>query len=262
MGLWDVVFSSRSRPRQSSRQNRSDNTDDGQEENKSVPIGRDPLLDGWRPWIAYRDSADAYSERWVRVFRVLPSHLIGHCELRRSQRTFRLDRIIELSDPRSGGVIENPFDYFEPFFEKVTESHASAKQDGFGRALKVIEAIGDELRVLTFVAEIDGRFGAAEMNIILKVAEILTKDAGLSLTKRDLSNLKKWLKLQDPDEAALRSAVQRIANRRQLSFTDLWELAEIVSGIDGKIHERERDAIKVLREAMEAEFASAAETVH
>ncbi len=90
----------------------------------------------------------------------------------------------------------------------------------------------------------------------------MTKDAGLSLTKRDLSNLKKWLKLQDPDEAALRSAVQRIANRRQLSFTDLWELAEIVSGIDGKIHERERDAIKVLREAMEAEFASAAETVH
>ena len=261
MGLWDAVFSSRNRPIANSRSNYSDEPEDGDEERTLRPIANDPHLEGWRLWIAYRDSGNAYSERWIRVLRVEPSYLIGHCELRRSQRTFRLDRIIQLSDSRTGEIIENPSEYFEPFFEKVAEGIARSKHDKFSHALAVLDSIGDELKVLSFVAEIDGRFGTKEMEVILRVADILAKERGLSLTKRELSNLKKWIKLQDPDEETLRNALRRIESRSLLTFDELWELVEITCEIDGKVHQKEIEGLSLLRKAMESEFLSTARLI-
>jgi uncharacterized tellurite resistance protein B-like protein len=222
---------------------------------------RDPRFDGWRLWISYADFDGSKSERWVRVFRIVSrqfnEYLIGHCELRDSIRTFRIDRIIEVAD--RDGEIHEPHEFFRPYLPAIEgRSSGPDRKRGFGKALHIIDQIGDDLKILAFVSEADGRMGNKEAEVIIRYASLRSNDLGLDINKADTVDLRRWLKLQNPDAATLKSSIARVAKRKTLTFEGLWELCSIVVEVDGKIHDSEIIAMSEVKNAIEEEYDLAA----
>lgn len=56
----------------------------------------------------YRDRNGDVTDRVLEVNRYSAEHLVGYCALRRCQRTFRIDRIVnsEVIDTTTGEVID------------------------------------------------------------------------------------------------------------------------------------------------------------
>ena len=260
MSLIEIVFGRRKQSDPPGRSNSSKSSlDDHDIEDSSEE--RDPRFDGWRIWIRYSDFEGATSERWVRVYRIASrqfnDYLVGHCELRNATRTFRVDRIMEVAD--RDGEIHDARDFFQPYLSDVKGRSAGPdRHRGFGRALHIIDQIGDDLKMLAFISESDVRMGNKEADIIMKYAALRAQDLGLDFSKADTVDLRRWMKLQNPDVTTMRSSIARIAKRKTGTFDDLWDMASIVVEIDGKIHDAELAAMNELRGALEEEFAAAA----
>lgn len=221
---------------------------------------RNSHFDGWRLWIRYCDIEGNASNRWVRIYRIESrpnaDYLVGHCELRKATRSFRIDRIVEIAD--KDGELHEPADFFKPYISPVQlRSSGPDRSRPFGKALKIIDMIGDDLKILAFIAEADGSFGNREADVLTKYAMYRAAEAGLELNKSDSVDLRKWMKMQNPDELTIRSSIRRIASRRTMTFDDLWDLANIVVEVDGKIKKSEQAALNELRSTLESEFNAA-----
>jgi len=71
------------------------------------PVLETALLEGQRVWMRYRDSHGRISERWVDPLDVTSrgrtAYLVAYCHRHGEQRTFRLDRILEMQlEPNLG----------------------------------------------------------------------------------------------------------------------------------------------------------------
>lgn len=263
MGLLEIVFGRRKSADPFGRRNASTSSSDTSDYEEGSEE-RDPRFDGWRIWIAYADFEGARSERWIRVYRIVSrqfnDYLVGHCELRKAIRTFRIDRILEVAD--RDGEVHEPRDFFRPYLSDVEgRSSGPDRKRGFGKALHIIDQVGDDLKILAFVSESDGRMGKKEADIIMQYAALRAKDMGLDINKTDIVDLRKWLKVQNPDGLALRSSIARAAKRKTTTFDDLWEMCSIVVEIDGKIQDAEREAMRELKLALEEEYATAARAI-
>ncbi len=60
------------------------------------PALREALQSRRRLWLRYMNESGGFTERWVEPLDVSESYLIAYCHLRQAQRTFRLDRILEM----------------------------------------------------------------------------------------------------------------------------------------------------------------------
>src|SRR5437868_13892199 len=123
----------------------------------------DFALAGMRVGIAYKDERGLRSKRVIRLRRLdageYASYLRAFCELRKDERTFRLDRIDTLYDPSTGEILGDPDKFFSPYIEKsLLEEERTAEKSRFRRAWAAIDALRDELAVLILVARADGRF--------------------------------------------------------------------------------------------------------
>lgn len=80
---------------------------------------------------SYSDVAGEVTRRAVLCWRTWTAHgeyyLRGLCFLRRSLRTFRIDRMTDLQNARTGGVIANPTAFFAEFIP-----YAPAPHEGYG----------------------------------------------------------------------------------------------------------------------------------
>ncbi|QVR48669.1 hypothetical protein [Stenotrophomonas phage BUCT609] len=56
----------------------------------------------------YIDAKGDKTERHVNVDTIGPAHIVGFCRLRKSRRTFRIDRIVraEMVDTETGEIID------------------------------------------------------------------------------------------------------------------------------------------------------------
>lgn len=224
---------------------------------------RNSRHDGWRIHIEYADIEGALSARWVRVYRLetrqFADYLVGHCELRGETRTFRLDRIKSLAD--ANGELHEPRDFFAPYLEYPAGRSAGAdRHTPFGRALHIIDRIGDEMRLLAFVAEADGKIGNKEANLIMRIVELRASDIGFELKKSEIVDLRRWMKLQRPDENTMHAAISRMARSNSDSYDEVWSLVEIIAEADGKIAPAELEALRSIRSAMDAEYTAARAT--
>ena len=108
------------------------------------------------------------------------------------------------------------------------------------RIHRLLEFVKDELLVLTFVARADGKLGRFENDILNRYATERANDFQIPLVDEDVSDIKKWLKLQSPQPDEIAAVVDRIADSGTLSPNELWELIELVVSIDGKISKVEK----------------------
>lgn len=121
-----------------------------------------------------------------------------------------------------------------------------AKPVASGRVRSLLEHTQDELLVLAFAARADNKLGRLEADILQKYAEERARDFAISLVDEDVQDLKRWCKQQSPTSEEVEAAIHRLADEEHFSPGELWELIEIVLGIDGKISKKEHAAASEL----------------
>lgn len=110
------------------------------------------------------------------------------------------------------------------------------------RSRRLIEAISDELIVLIYAAKSDNKLGRFEHDILSKYAELRAQDLRISLDDKEIAEMRRWCKAQDPGSEDAEAAIMRLAERPQADAEGLWEMIEIVLTIDGKVTKGEKAA--------------------
>jgi hypothetical protein len=228
----DEVIARRRQPDPEGYRNSADASDDAGDFDTD-DNSRQASLDGLRIWISYRDIKGAESGRWVRIYRIerrlAVDYLVAHCELRDQTRTFRLDRIAQVAD--RSGEMHDPALFFRPH-APVVRVRKSQRDTGFDRALRLIDHVGDDLKVLAFMGEADGRFGKKEVDVLMRYAAYRAAELVIDLEPQDKEALRRWIKALNPDGKTLRAAISRIAARGFTTVQDLWELSGLVASAD------------------------------
>ena len=109
-----------------------------------------------------------------------------------------------------------------------------------GRVRSLLERTKDELLVLTYAARADNKVGRLESQILNNYAAERARDLRVSLVDEDVADIKRWCKEQAPTSEEVEAAIHRLSDEERFSPAELWELIEIVLGIDGKISKTER----------------------
>lgn len=214
-----------------------------------------PHLAGMRFGIVYCDSSGHLSERTIQVRSVERKHgsdyIYAYCESRQSDRTFCVDRIVRAIDLGSGEIIDNTHGYFTPLFDLyVTEVYAKRRDKDFMQVRRLIDSLGDELIVLKLIAEVDGRFGIKERDLLLKYAAVRADEIDLHLSDFDNDVLLRWLKMQRPTESEAEKTISRLSTRRPAALDDIRHVVEIVAEIDGKVTIEEKLAFQAIQLAI------------
>ncbi|WP_156521719.1 WYL domain-containing protein [Croceicoccus pelagius] len=116
--------------------------------------------------IEYEDAAGKTSQRVITCrqlqVRADKSYVQAYCHHRRAHRSFRLDRVIEIFDPRTGETL-SPVDAFFAQFDpnKVTKSGLS-----WGLSVRQRADLVSLLNALVFLARCDRDFHPAEVESI------------------------------------------------------------------------------------------------
>jgi uncharacterized tellurite resistance protein B-like protein len=127
-----------------------------------APVMDMDALEGVAVALHYRDVEGELSRRVVLCRSLIPpppGYLQGHCQLRNANRTFRLDRIQQLVNLSTGEVIEERD--FRALFGSVDENR---------RLRDVTQQIGPAIKVLVFLASVDGTLHEAEQSVIRSFA--------------------------------------------------------------------------------------------
>ena len=211
-----------------------------------------PLAAGSRVGLIYRDADGHVSRRVVQISSVNADELSGHCELRDAYRTFFIDRIEALVDTRTGEMFEDS-DELLALLQAGSVQIGQASQipsSGFEKGVRLIEEIGDELRVLIFVAESDGQFADAEEDILIRYSRARGEDVSIELSDGDLAVLRKWMRAQNPNQHVVEASISRLADRGVSELESVWEVAEILIEADGVVDPGEITALSAIREAL------------
>lgn len=125
--------------------------------------------------LSYRDASGSATERHVTVRECDTTnpagYLIGHCQLRDSIRTFRMDRIKRAIDVETGEVITSLTDYAA---KKYAESPVAALDS-------LLADSADALRALFYIGKADGRFTAKEKQVFLAYCQQASGDERITL---------------------------------------------------------------------------------
>lgn len=211
-----------------------------------------PLAAGSRFGLIYKDADGHVSRRVVQISSVNADELSGHCELRDAYRTFFIDRIEALVDTRTGEIFEDSDDLLALLQAGDIEIGQAPEisSSGLEKGVRLIEEIGDELRVLMFVAESDGKFARAEEEILLKYSKIRGEEVSIELSGADLAVLRKWMRAQRPNQQVIEASISRLADRGVSELESVWEVAEILIEADGVVDPGEITALSAIREAL------------
>lgn len=133
----------------------------------------------------YVDSQGRISQRIVDARECDTSapdgYLVGFCHLRRSVRTFRLDRIQSAVDMGTGEVISS----LREFAEDKYQNSPIAAMDA------LYKSHADALRVLLYIGKADGRFTAKEKQFFLDFC--LTVQPGGKIDMETINDLFKYI---------------------------------------------------------------------
>ena len=117
--------------------------------------------------IHYEDGAGERSHRVVQVKGVQARgedrYLYGFCELRNGFRSFRIDRIVEIVDMRTGEVPEDPQAYLAPLIDLAKPPRSPTRRKATDGLLA--ESVNG-LVVLIYFANSDGELHPAERAIL------------------------------------------------------------------------------------------------
>jgi tellurite resistance protein len=199
-------------------------------------------------------------------------YIRGFCTIREALRTFRVDRMAELEEVRSGRKIGDPHDYFEIYadghapvrrrrqgasswtsrlyleFETLTEDQLAALAARKQLMHRVRHTCIDGLKVLAHIALIDGVATEEERNIELSYVESRLAMAGFDHNGEIVDAMADVaFALAVPPNSYSRSC-NRVASD-QAHFDLVLSIAITLAGIDGRIDEGESKALRRLLRA-------------
>lgn len=115
----------------------------------------------------------------------------------------------------------------------------------------IVSEIGPELRILCMVAAADGRIQAQEREIIERFSEIRARDLGLEPDEGEAAHALRWARRKVPSEFDAARIIGALSVDRPDALPALWEMIEIVAGMDSNIKVSERETIQKLRDLID-----------
>lgn len=200
------------------------------DEDLPIPTG-DPALPAVI-MIRYHSSHGEVSERAVAIHHVWRDagelYLQGVCQLRHALRTFRVDRIEELTCLATGEVSDRPADWL---------AHHAFLQiaDAADYTPHALRGCRDQLAVLAFVARADGCLDPDEVEVCCDLVMLSTEK------QIDRAHVGRYLKRLTPTAVDLEGAVDRLsrhaekwdalrrAMRRLVDADRVWPIEEQLS---------------------------------
>lgn len=209
------------------------------------------VLDGIRLEIGYVDAEGRRTNRLVTCKRLVHGEdgdrLQAFCHTRRTDRTFLLDRIAEAANHSTGRRIEDIRAFFTPFAEQAGEL-----DEDHGATRKVLVAVGDELRILAFIAKADETLHQAEDNLISVFVRSRAESLGHEVAGNyDHARVMDWFRHQMPDIEVIERSVLRVAKRSEAELGHIWEIAAKVMEADGTVSPNELDRLHALAHAVD-----------
>ncbi len=209
------------------------------------------LLDGIRLEVSYEDAQSLRTNRLITCKRIVHSEdgdrLLAFCHTRRNDRTFLISRIQEAAEHSSGRRISDIPTFFAPLIEQ-----AGDLDDDHGTTREVIMAIGDELRILAFIAKADMSLHKAEDELTSLFVRQRAESLGHEIAGNyDHAKVMDWFRHQIPDLDVLERAVLRVAKRSESELGHVWELAAQVMEADGIVRAEELDRLHQLAQAVD-----------
>jgi len=216
----------------------------------------EPLLDGLTVGISYEDTGGNVSERLVNAIRLVDApggrYLWAYCQLRQDYRAFDLSRIKQIRDYRTGAQTEDAAGFFAPYLT-TSVADGMPQTDYEARATReVLGLIGDELRILAFVAMADRHFDEREEVLISDFVRVRAGQLGQDvLDHYDHDKVIQWVRAQRPTFESLERAVERLSRLGTWELRALWDLSNDIVKADERVDYEELRAMDDLYTAID-----------
>jgi hypothetical protein len=190
--------------------------------------------------LTYKDSKGKTIDRSVSISGYDGSaYLKGFCNLRNSNRTFRIDRILNAIDTETREKINNVPDHL---LDKYRKSPEYVISNVFKKHLDII-------KVLFYVGRADGQLQAAERKIIYHTIRSIAKNK--ELTDSDIGNFFKKLKV--PNFQGFKIAFGRVCKKQPKQTLQLYYTAKKIVATQKTIHAKEAEALEYMKKMMKKE---------
>ena len=210
------------------------------------------VLDGMRIEIGYVDASGRRTDRVISCKRIVQAEdgerLLAFCHLRRTDRMFLLSRIEDVVDHTTG----QPYQSITAFLEPFLGGDGGDDGDVLKATRSLLVAIGDELRILAFMAQADHALRREEDDLVSSYMRSRAEELGHEVSAHyDHAKVMDWFRSQAPDLNVLERAVERVAARSGAQLGGLWQLAATVMESDGEVTPEELDRLHELAAAIE-----------
>jgi hypothetical protein len=221
-------------------------------------------LEGLTIGISYRDGRGDPSFRVIRCHRLSSKdglyYIQAECQLRKAARTFRLDRIVEVTDYSTGEVIADVAGFFSIYLEEDQAVDVAVSRKSRPKAPsswlaptsqnpRVAAAFRDGARILLYLAMSDGHLHEAERALVINYSVARLKR--LKQPPLDPESIvRRWVDNHVPSRASAFSALGRIS----LNYEDGAELGHALVDLilaDGEATDGEMSAAWGLVKALE-----------
>ena len=212
------------------------------------PPEPEPLLEGLTIGVTYEDAEGNISERLVNSVRLMDTpdgqFLWAYCHLRKDFRAFRLGRIRQVRDYKTGAHTEDVEAFFRPYRSQAQQDDTLHTDYGSRATREVLGLIGDELRILAFVAMADRHFDAREEALISEFIRRRAGQLGPEVAENyDHGHVLDWMRAQKPTFAGLERAVERLSLLGEWELRALWDLSNDIVQADERV---EADEIRAM----------------
>lgn len=218
----------------------------------------DALTNAWAADLActikYRDAADAISVRRISVNGLARKYgqlyLSCFCHERRAPRSFRVDRIIDAWDSRTGEIID-----IAAWAEEIASAAAvEVAQEAAARNGSAVKPTSggrtpygrcaDGLRVLRFLAAVDNHEHRDEMKVIEAYVRVMCDGAavGLPSVRVDAATQARWISRQNPTPATFMASARKVFADSSEHAALVLDCALRVIEADGAVSAEERDS--------------------
>lgn len=167
--------------------------------------------------LAYCDASGHRSQRVVSCASVRMSasgetYLRARCHLRDDWRSFRLDRIAEVTDYRTGEIISDVAGFFAAFQPAARrQAPVSAEQQAPDATRRLIERARPQARVLVHLARADGVYLPCEQDAIMRrLRDIAAKSPPIDGYSEPM--LGQWLNNLRPTEEMIAADIVDISS--------------------------------------------------
>ena len=183
--------------------------------------------------IKYVNANGEYSERNIDIKNYDGScYLRGYCYLRNERRTFRIDRVQECVDIKTGYLVEDIPKFLRSQYESTPEYLFD----------RIMEKHGDIIKALIYVGKADGQLRKTEREVIISVCKAALR--GKDVPDEDLSKLLN--KVPTPSPQAFKLAIDRISKSSIQNLKVVQKKAEQIVATQKTVHPSEKEALEFI----------------